>query len=93
MEDNTNNTKTESPPQCENADPASEEQPKVAGGRNGINNIGNTCYMSTGLQVRQFVVCLLFLVFIPYSRLNKIISFQGVLFYGSNIVFPPFVVE
>ena len=34
-----------------NAPLAKEEENSIAGGRNGIENIGNTCYMNTGIQV------------------------------------------
>ena len=54
MEDNAKDIQAENPPNSEEEQLEVEEQTKIAGGRNGIQNIGNTCYMNTGLQVRNF---------------------------------------
>lgn len=37
-----------------------KEEKEIAGGRSGICNIGNTCYMSTGLQVLKTLFYCLF---------------------------------
>ena len=56
MEDTKKENKEEITAQVDNTDSQEqiekkEEDHGIAGGRNGIRNIGNTCYMNTGLQV------------------------------------------
>lgn len=46
----------ESPIPVDDVEKKEKQEKEMAGGRNGIKNIGNTCYMSTGLQVIQFVL-------------------------------------
>lgn len=59
---NMGNEKKVNPPErstpVDDVEKKEKQEKEMAGGRNGIDNIGNTCYMNTGLQVIQFVLFL-----------------------------------
>ena len=49
----------------------------IAGGRNGLRNIGNTCYMNTGLQVGYASRCADNVVLVARPRSRKALPHEG----------------